>query len=272
MMNNILNGYLEGKQKTNLHTMLCLKRIFHDEGRALDQPFQQREISSMWQTVAAINPNFLNSGVAPVYITKQVFISRIEHNFYILEEYRNAFSQIDWGHLIQSVQAITPLFTPIHDQLLNDRGGFLNYAIQILQEPPLEYKKRFIPAFLEIFSYSVLKTHLKYYGADIFRWTRTNSNDGGVDMTCGDVSYSITTHLDYKKMDADASKQVRDRLNFVTIKNKVSADKILEIEEERGLSINIIELNDLIELIENFNALQKSNLLQTLSEEIQKEL
>ena len=271
-MNNILNGYLDGKQKTNLHTMLCLKKIFHDEGRAIDQPFQQREISSMWQSVAAINPNFLNSGVAPVYITKQVFVSRVGHDFYILDEYRESFSQIDWENLIQSVQAITPLFTPIHNQLVNDRGTFLNYAIQILQEPPLEYKKRLIPAFLEIFSYSVLKIHLKYYGADIFRWTRTNSNDGGVDMTCGDVSYSITTHLDYKKMDADASKQVRDRLNFVTIKNKVSADRILEIEEERGLSIRIIELNDLIQLIENFNPIQKSNLLHTLSEEIEKEL
>ena len=60
-MNNILNGYLDGKQKTNLHTMLCLKKIFHDEGRAIDQPFQQREISSMWQSVAAINPNFFES-------------------------------------------------------------------------------------------------------------------------------------------------------------------------------------------------------------------
>jgi hypothetical protein len=73
-------------------------------------------------------------------------------------------------------------------------------------------------------------------------------------------------------MDADASKQVRDRLNFVTIKNKVSFDKILEIEEERGLSINIIELDDLIKLIESFNTSQKSKLLDVLSEEIDKEL
>lgn len=271
-MNTIISSFINGKQKTNLHTILCLKRIFHDGQRPLDQSFQQREISNMWDSVRNYNRNFLNAGVAPVYITKQKFISRIGEEFFILEKYRDSFSQINWDDLIEKVQSIKPLFTPIHEKLVNEREDFLTYAVQTLNNPPQELEIRLIPALLEIFSYAVLKTHLKYFGADIFRWTRTNSNDGGVDMTCGNVSYSITTNLDYRKMYSDATKQVRDRLNFITIRNRVPIDKIREIEQELSLTINLIELSDLSNLVQGFNDTQKNQLLNLLKSEIEKEL
>ncbi len=271
-MLDIIREFVDGKQKTNLHAILCLKKIYHDDQRPIDQSFQQREVSSMWQEVALINPTFLNSGVAPVYMTKQKFITKSGQDLYILEAYRESFGLINWDEVIQSVQSIQPLFSPIFEKLNNDRECFLDYAIGILNEPPPELELRLIPAFLEIFSYSVLKTHLKYFGADIFRWTRTNSNDGGVDMTCGDVSYSITTNLDNKKMEGDAAKQVRDRLNFITIRNRVSLAKVQEIEQERGLNINIIELTGLVQMIHGFSDNQKNQLLETLNLEIAKEL
>ena len=271
-MLHIIREFVDGKQKTNLHAILCLKKIYHDDQRPIDQSFDQREISSMWQEVALINPTFLNSGVAPVYMTKQKFITKSGLNLSIVQEYRESFGLINWEDLMQSVQSIQPLFSPIFQKLNNDREEFLDYAIGILNEPPPELELRLIPALLEIFSYAVLKTHLKYFGADIFRWTRTNSNDGGVDMTCGDVSYSITTNLDNKKMEGDASKQVRDRLNFITIRNKVSSEKVQEIEQDRGLSINIIELTGLVQLINGFNRDQKNQLLEILNLEIAKEI
>lgn len=271
-MLDIIREFVDGKQKTNLHAILCLKKIYHDGQRPIDQSFQQREISSMWQEVATINPSFLNSGVAPVYMTKQKFITKSGLDLSIVEAYRESFGLIDWDDLIQKVQNIQPLFRPIFEKLNNDREGFLAYAIQILNEPPPELELRLIPAFLEIFSYAVLKTNLRYFGADIFRWTRTNSNDGGVDMTCGDVSYSITTNLDNKKIEGDAAKQVRDRLNFITIRNKVSLAKVQEIEQERGLNINIIELTGLAQMIHGFSRDQKNQLLETLNLEIAKEL
>lgn len=271
-MLDIIREFVDGKQKTNLHAILCLKKIYHDDQRPIDQSFQQREISSMWQEVALINPTFLNSMVAPVYMTKQKFITKSGQDLYILEAYRESFGLINWDEVIHSVQRIQPLFSPIFEKLNNDREVFLDYAVGILNEPPPELELRLIPAFLEIFSYSVLKTHLRFFGADIFRWTRTNSNDGGVDMTCGDVSYSITTNLDNKKMEADAAKQVRDRLNFITIRNKVSLEKVREIEQERGLSINIIELTGLAQMVDRFDSKQKNQLLDILNLEIAKEL
>jgi hypothetical protein len=271
-MLHIIREFVDGKQKTNLHAILCLKKIYHDDQRPIDQSFDQREISSMWQEVALINPTFLNSGVAPVYMTKQKFITKSGLNLSIVQEYRESFGLINWEDLMQSVQSIQPLFSPIFQKLNNDREEFLDYAIGILNEPPPGLELRLIPALLEIFSYAVLKTHLKYFGADIFRWTRTNSNDGGVDMTCGDVSYSITTNLDNKKMEGDASKQVRDRLNFITIRNKVSSEKVQEIEQDRGLSINIIELTGLVQIINGFNRDQKNQLLEILNLEIAKEI
>ena len=271
-MKEIIKEFINAKEKTNLHALLCLKRIYVDQGRSIDQSFQQREVSSMWKNVAEINPNFLNSGVAPVFMTKQKFITKVGEELFILEQYRDSFREIDWNILIEKVQSIQPLIAPIYEKLVSDRENFIEYTIQTLNNTPQEIEIRVVPALLEIFSYAVLKTHLKFFGADIFRWTRTNSNDGGVDMTCGDISYSITTNLNYNKMDGDASKQVRDRLNFVTIKSKVQPEKIREIEQLRELSINVIELKNLSEMVNKFNTLQKEQLLEILTSEIEKEL
>jgi len=271
-MNNIIREFLEGKQKTNLHALLCLKKIYYDDQRSIISSFQQREVSAMWQSISQLNPTFLNSGVAPVYMTKQKFISKVGQDLYILDNYRASFLEIDWADIVQKIESIQPLFAPIYHNITNDRANFINYVIETLREPPPEIEIRLIPALLEIFSYSVLKTHLKYFGSDIFRWTRTNSNDGGVDMTCGDVSYSITTNLDLKKMHSDVTKQVTNRLNFITIHNRLSVEKIQEIQQEAGISINVFELSNLVQLINSFTNDQKEILLETLHSEILKEL
>ena len=118
-MLEIIREFVDGKQKTNLHAILCLKKKYHDDQRPINQSFQQREISSMWQDVALINPTFLNSGVAPVYMTKQKFITKSGQDLYILEAYRESFGLINWVDLIQSVQSIQPLFSPIFEKLNN---------------------------------------------------------------------------------------------------------------------------------------------------------
>jgi hypothetical protein len=271
-MEQIIKTFIEGKQKTNLHALLCLKKIYIDDKRPLDQSFQQGEVSRMWATVASINPTFLNADVAPVYMTKQQFISKVGQDLFIVEQYRDAFQQIDWDIVVQQVAAIKPLFAPIYDYLLQNKSNFIEYVFTILEQRPDDINQKLIPALLEISAYAVLKTHLNYYGADILRWTRTNSNDGGVDMTCGNVCYSITTNLNERKMDSDAAKQVRDRLNFITLTNNVDPKKIAEIEESRGLKINVIELSDLKKIINNFSDAQEEQLLSIFNEEIMKEI
>jgi hypothetical protein len=271
-MKQIIKKFIEGKQKTNLHAILCLKRIYVDNERPINKSFQQNEISRLWPDVAELNPSFLNAGVAPVYMTKQQFISKVDEDLFVIEKYWESFLQLPWNEIENIVIDIKPLFAPIYHTLQTNRNNFINHIINILQTQPSNIDIKLIPALLEIFAYAVLKTHLNYFGADILRWTRTNSNDGGVDMTCGDVCYSITTNLNYNKMDGDASKQVRNRLNFITIKSKIGANTVTEIEQSRGLKINIIQLNDLVKLISHFDAIQNEELINTLDKEIMKEL
>ena len=273
-MNSIILKFLEKQDKTNLHALLCLKSIYNDDNRDMGVPFLLSEMSGKWRVARTINPSFLDSDYAPVFFSKQPFITKIEKNYYINENFRDGFRQIDWENLIQKIGQIKPMFSGLYQSLLDERERFIDKIISLLAGNVTKENtdNKLVPALLEIFSYSILKIKLNFYGADIYRWTKTNANDGGVDMTCGDVSYCVTTKLNLSKINKDAQKQVRDKLNFITIRHTLKPGQIQEIAEKYHLTINIVTIADLIQIHSNFSLTQKELLLHRIQTEIEKEL
>lgn len=272
-MEDLVKYFIENKEKTNLSVLLCLKRIYIDGKRAVDLPFLSREISQCWAEVReSINPSFLNATYHNSYIQRQAFLRQAGEEYFIAESFQKDFTALDWNALEEEVKNIQPLFKSLLDQLTNEGEVFIEKAFTILENHQTERNKKIAPALLEIFSYSLLKTHLNYFGADIVRWTRTNSNDGGVDMTCGHVSYSVTTALNNKKLESDAEKQVAGRLNFITLNNTTTADKIKEMEECNNLEIQVIGTDDLRRLKNGFSFRQVDQFILYLKQEMEKEL
>lgn len=271
-MKDLVQNYIDNKEKTNLSVLLCLKKIYIDENRAVNLPFLSSEVSQNWPSVKEINPALLNATYHKTYIQRAAFLTQEGDKYFIKVAFQQEFIKLDWQAIENQIRGIEPLFKTLYDQLTNNSEAFIDMAFKLLENHQSESHKKIAPALLEIFSYALLKTHLNYFGADLVRWTRTNSNDGGVDMTCGHVSYSVTTALNNKKLESDAEKQVAGRLNFITLNNTLSDIKIKEVEECHGLEIQVIDLEDLKRLKDGFTGRQLVQFINYLKTEMCKEL
>jgi len=103
-METIVGRFIASKDKTNLHTLLCLKTIY--AGRPLTESFTAKEISRFWVEAQNINPGFLNSSFAPVYISKQKFFRKEGGQYTLLPSYFESFSRLDWNNIIHEIENI----------------------------------------------------------------------------------------------------------------------------------------------------------------------
>lgn len=270
-----LTKIIDGNEKTNLHPLLCLKKFYYDEGRPLFTSFNLKDISSIWVEISKINPAFLDSGYAPDYIRRfsgGILTQKSKDEFFINKNFRKDFNKIDWMSLINKLKKLTPPLLAIYYNLKLIKN--YDSVINLFESNIIITEKKLSPFLLEIFAYSVIKVHLWFYGADqnLHRYTKTNANDGGVDIACGDVIYCITTNLSINKVQSDAKKQVKDRLTFITINNKINEEKLKNIIEEEKITIDILELTNLTNMAQDFNNKQKKLLRKTLLNELEKEL
>jgi hypothetical protein len=271
---------INSNAKTNLHPIFCLKKIYIDEKRPLNQIFTSEEIRANWLKISQINPAFFNSAHSPTFelrlLGKKIIIQS-NGGYVINKKYREEFKNIDWVSQINKRKKQTPPLLNVYNTLKDDRSKSFN--INLFKNNILVKDKNLSPSLLEIFAYSVIKTHLWIFGADqnIHRYTKTNANDGGVDIACGDMIYCVTTNLTLSKIMSDAKKQVKNRLTFITVKdnirNKETKLKILNnISKEQNVEISILDLENIFNFALKFDAIQQKRLRVTLLNELQNEL
>lgn len=276
----LLLKIINSNAKTNLHPIFCLKKIYIDEKRPFSQVFTSEEIRANWLKISKINPVFFNSAYSPTYelrLLEKKVIVQSKGGYIISEAFRNEFKNIDWASQINKRKKQTPPLLDVFNLLKNDRSKKVD--IELLKNKILLKDKNVSPSLLEIFSYSVIKTHLWFFGADqnLHRYTRTNANDGGVDIVCGDMIYCVTTSLTLSKIKSDVNKQVKNRLTFITIKDKISDKQAkLKMLEEiitlQNVEVNILDLESILNIANKFDLLQQKNLKKTLLKELQNEL
>lgn len=271
---------IRSNSKTIMLPLFCLKKIYIDEKRPLNQIFTSEEIRSNWLKVSQINPNFFNSDYSSTFelrLLEKKIIEQSRGGYLINKNLRNEFKNIDWGAEIKKIKNQTSPLLDLYIFLKNSNLKKLD--IDYIRDKILLKDKKLSPSLLEIFSYSVIKTHLWIFGADqnLHRYTKTNANDGGVDIACGDMIYCVTTHLTLSKIKKDAKKQVKNRLTFITINNKLMERKanciaLDEIIKELKVEINIIDLENIINHAVNFDLGQQRRLSKTLIAELENEL
>lgn len=268
-MLKLLSKFIKNKEKTNIHVLLCIKDcIYANEYIKVDHQITSNELLHSWKKNIQLNPTLLNSQFFIDYFFRQKYLIKNGEFLEIHKNYKEEFKSIKWNEVIEKVIELKPDLFFLKKTL--ESSSELN-IVNIFEDLIRKGDKKIKPLLLEIFTFSVLKSHLTFFGSNIFRWTKINASDGGVDFTCGDTSYCVTTNLNFNKITSDLNKQVNDKIVFVTIDNKkLNIKKINSMYKSKN--INILLLKDVIDLYKLFDKIKFKKFKEILSEEIEKEI